>query len=561
MNWLQDLKIFIITGLVGVAAMLPVYQSEENSLAESGLVEQASLEESKVENPVSDQEIMDAISDESNFVKTSFIDENLDYNMSLNEYEELEKKFETYENKTTLVSTEVPLVDYENTKSCSTKQLAIENLIKNNKKITDLISERSAQNESLLLPRRCVTHVMNDFNLGPEAFARCPNGGQSEPSRGGTKPCVTKNLANITYNSFVDIAECLNINPKNLLPKLANESGLIINTLGGGFDAGVGQMTRIAIAEVNNHYASYFDEMNKATISKPACLRVMKYKSLLTKVSDNISQRCGLIVPPENPIKNFLYMAILTRRNMDVISGIKYVAGNDYINNEGSLTLVKNNAEDELTGRFKEENIREKLNQLGLANVNLHDFVNMISLAAYNSGLRTSFNIFRDYLNKRIASKKPLTWKDFDFHTPELAIDPYTNEEKTVTGIARSYIKAPLISKTDTDEEKKIKIKRVKQLAKKIKESHLLTFPEYITYNQNNFLESRINPDNIAKNKALKSKSSETKKYPAYQIIGAPGYLNFLASKDTAFRQIFGTSSYGPDYCSNPKFLMRDKNQ
>ncbi len=558
MKWLQDLKVFIITGLVGVAVMLPVYQSEKNILAESGLVEQASLEES----PVSDQEILEAISDKSNFDQKSFTEENADYSMTLSAYENLEKKFETYENKTTLVSTDVPLVDYEDIKSCSTKQLAIENLIKNNKTVADLTSERSAKNESLLLPRRCVTHVMNDFNLGPEAFARCPNGPQSEPTRGGTKPCVTKNLANMTYNSFVDIAECLNINPKNLLPKLANESGLIINTLGGGFDAGVGQMTRIAITEVNNHYKSYFDEMNKATISKPACLRVMKYKSLLVKVSDNISQRCGLIVPPENPIKNFLYMAILTRRNMDVISGIKYVAGNDYINNNGSLTLVKNNVEDELTGRFKEENIREKLNQLGLVNVNLHDFVSMISIAAYNSGLRTSFNIFRDYLNKRIAAKKPLTWKDFDFHTPELATDIYTNEEKTVTGIARSYIKAPLISETDTSEEKKIKIKRIKGLAKKIKESHLLTFPEYITYNQNNFFESRINPDNIAKNKSLKTNATaELKKYPAYQIIGAPGYLNFLASKDTAFRQVFGSSSYGPDYCSNPKFLMRDKNQ
>ena len=558
MKWLQDLKVFIITGLVGVAVMLPVYQSEKNILAESGLVEQASLEES----PVSDQEILEAISDKSNFDQKSFTEENSDYSMTLSAYENLEKKFETYENKTTLVSTDVPLVDYEDIKSCSTKQLAIENLIKNNKTVADLTSERSAKNESLLLPRRCVTHVMNDFNLGPEAFARCPNGPQSEPTRGGTKPCVTKNLANMTYNSFVDIAECLNINPKNLLPKLANESGLIINTLGGGFDAGVGQMTRIAITEVNNHYKSYFDEMNKATISKPACLRVMKYKSLLVKVSDNISQRCGLIVPPENPIKNFLYMAILTRRNMDVISGIKYVAGNDYINNNGSLTLVKNNVEDELTGRFKEENIREKLNQLGLVNVNLHDFVSMISIAAYNSGLRTSFNIFRDYLNKRIAAKKPLTWKDFDFHTPELATDIYTNEEKTVTGIARSYIKAPLISETDTSEEKKIKIKRIKGLAKKIKESHLLTFPEYITYNQNNFFESRINPDNIAKNKSLKTNATaELKKYPAYQIIGAPGYLNFLASKDTAFRQVFGSSSYGPDYCSNPKFLMRDKNQ
>ncbi len=559
MNWLQDLKIFIITGLVGVAALLPVYQSDKDNLIDEGSVEQASLSDA-----VSDEDILEMMSSE---IETGILNENLNeadikYITTLAEYESLEKMYETSEKSSTLVSSDAPLVDYEDVKTCSVKKLAIEKIIKNNKKIADLRFERSPEGESKLLPRHCVTHVMNQLNLGSSSFAQCPNGSDHLPLRGGVKPCVTQNLVNVTYNSLVDIAECLNIDPKNLLPKLAIESGLILNVLGVSNDAGVGQLTGGAISDINKNFSKYFDEMNKATIIKPACLRVMKYKSLLAKVSDDVNKRCSLIVPSENPIKNILYMAIFNRINMDRFSGIKYIAGNDYIDDNGDLILIKNTAADNLLGDFKKFNILEKLEKLGLKDVNPHDFVSLMSLGSYNNGYDGMRTLLNSYLDKRIAINKSLTWKDFDFHNPELANDPYTNEEKTVTAIARSYIKSPLKPKNDTTlEEKKINAKRVKELAQKVRNSHFLTFPEYLTYNHNNnFLSSNMNPENIAKIKSAKNKVAEQAKYSEYRLPGAPGYLNFIAAKDVSLRSIFSTSSYGPDYCSNPNLLMHDKN-
>ena len=42
-------------------------------------------------------------------------------------------------------------------------------------------------------------------------------------------------------------------------------------------------------------------------------------------------------------------------------------------------------------------------------------------------------------------------------------------------------------------------------------------------------------------------------------MIGAPGYLSFLASKDTALRTAFENSGADKYYCSNPNFLkIRD---
>ena len=85
--------------------------------------------------------------------------------------------------------------------------------------------------------------------------------------------------------------------------------------------------------------------------------------------------------------------------------------------------------------------------------------------------------------------------------------------------------------------DKKIKIQRAKLLPAKIRSSHLLTFPEFIIYQQNNFDE---NQKVVAK---------------GYRTIGAPGYLSFLAAKDKGLRETFQEAGQDPNYCSNPKFL------
>ncbi len=398
------------------------------------------------------------------------------------------------------IATTEPKIQFEEAKSCAAGKLAVENIINKSKDLTEWIKERP---ENSKLSVKCLTHVMNQFNLAPKSLAKCPSGPKSMPQRGGSKPCVTKSIVNVTYNAYMDVTECLGINPKSLLPKLSNESGFLINTLGYGLDAGVGQLTGVAIEETNKYFDRYLTEM--AQSDKPACQRLMKSKNLLTKVSDQANQRCGLIAPPENPIKNIVYMAMLNRLNLE-----------------------------NTKKKFENNDIEGKLKKLGLENVDMSQLIEIVALAGYNAGPGTSFNALNEYLDKRIKAKKKLTAEDFDFHNPKTAKD-IDGQEKSVTQIARLYVNSPYIKKGDT--ETKIKIQRAKLLPEKIRNAYLLTFPEFMIYSQNNFDESQ---KVVTKN---------------YKTIGAPGYLSFLAAKDKALRETFAEAGADPFFCSNPKFL------
>lgn len=428
------------------------------------------------------------------------------YSTSPAEVEQYEKLSQAAKNESAYymqVESAAPLVDYENEKNCGTSRLAVDRVLKKNNVISELIKER--ESEEHIFPRKCLIHVMNQFDVPSTSIARCPNGIASAPIRGGVKPCVSKALVNLTYNSFIDVTSCLEINPKSLIPKLANESGMLINTLGSGLDAGIGQLTGVAIEETNKYYDKFMLEIESNAASNPACARILKYKSLLKKVSAEPSLRCGLIAPPENPLKNILYMAMLNRINTNTIRK-----------------------------KFENNDIQSKLNKLGLEQPNVNALIEAIALASYNAGPTTAFNALNEYLDKRIKANKNLSIEDFDFNTTKTAVD-IDGAEKSVTRIARSFVNSPFIKIKDPD--LKIKLKKAKLLPEKIRAAHMLTFPEFLIYNQNNFDQTQ---------------KTITK---SYKTIGAPGYLGFLADKNKALRDAFIETSEGPDYCSDPEFL------
>lgn len=464
------------------------------------------------------------------------------------------------------IAGEEALVAYEDVATCSAGksknrgniEAVIVKSAKQSPLMANAITERSHESKSI--PRKCITHVMRKFNPGPKSLARCPGGMGTEPVRGGSKPCISKNLVNLTYNHLTDVSECLNIDPKELLPKLSNESGMIINTLGAGWDAGVGQLTASAIEEVNKHYDRYVAEMEKASIKKPACLRVMQYKPYLKKAKDVLAARCSFIVPPENPMKNIVYMAIYNRMNLDNLLGIKYIAGESFIDNNGQMIAYTGTSSDRIVGgKFGSNQIQEKFAQLGVSDIQLDNLATMVAFNGYNAGPSTAFNMLNEYLTKRVAAKKSLTERDFDFHSPKTATD-IDGKVKTVTEIARLNVRAAFIKQNDPDA--KIKLKRAKVLPEKIRKSHLLTFPEFLIYNQNNFDSSILNPANLAKVEAIRDAAAKTKernKYERFSSYGSPGYLSSLAAKDLALRSAFENSGADKYYCSNPNFLkIRD---
>lgn len=373
--------------------------------------------------------------------------------------------------------------------------------------IADLIQERSSSPTQMA--RGCMMYVMKGMRklLKRRSFALCASGANVAPMRGGPRVCLTKALVNSTYNSYMDVAECLGLNPANILPKLANESGFLLNTYGGGSDAGVGQLTRPAIDDVNQNYANYLKQMTAQAKTNPACARIMKHKDLLTMVPKDISFRCNLITAPENPLKNIVYMGILNKLN---INSVKRA--------------------------FAKSNTVGKLQQLGLSNVNIDQLIEAIAMAGYNSGANTSTRILNSYLDKRLAANLPLTADDFDFHgtATKKVYDELIQSETDVITLARSYVMAVIMKPEDTPDVTSIKVKRVALLPRKIKESYRLTFPEFIVYNQNNF-------DGVSD--VIDAK---------FANIGSPGYLTFLALNDIRIKKEFAGQSGN---CSNPEFF------
>lgn len=400
-----------------------------------------------------------------------------------------------------------------------------------NPKIKDLVQMRSE--ESKKLPMKCITHIMNKFGVSPINYAVCAKA-SGMPRVPGGKPCVSEKLVAATYNSFIDVTECLNLNPKDLLPKIYNESGFFLNTYGSGKDAGIGQLTGVAIEEVNKYYTRYLDEMEMAAANKPACARVMAHKAMLAKVPHTVAQRCSLIGIPENPLKNIVYLSILNRISMDYLSGVVYKAGLDYFQRkDGMLEAVKYDPTDQFEGYFQKENYRAKLIQLGIKNPNMHVYKDILTYAGYNMGMPTSIRLFSEYLQKRIAAKKPLTTSDFDFINIKMATD-IDGKSRSVVDIARLNIMSSFIGAKDTPEVKLMKVKRRKELPKIWATAYLKSFPEYLTYRANEY---------------------DGKVLGGYQVYGTPGYLNIVTGKNKILRDTFQSAGIDPNYCSNPDYL------
>ncbi|MEK6629062.1 MAG: hypothetical protein AABY53_10590 [Bdellovibrionota bacterium] len=421
--------------------------------------------------------------------------------------------------------------EVENLNQCSMERQFYEKQINKSTKLKDLLVTREMAESKL--SKQCITHIMKRFSVSNRSYANCSKstGATQTP---GAKPCVTENLVNLTYNSYMDVTECLNLDPKLLMSKIGYESGFFINALGSAQDGGLGQLTRPAIAEVNNHVERYVAEIAKAAASKPSCARLLKYKSFFKKVPIEAEERCSVIGLPENPLKNILYMALLNRINMDQISGIKYVAGHDYLNKNRNIAAIENNENDEMGGAFKTYAIKEKLVKLGIKNPNMHTFKDIIALVGYNTGVRTAMNIFRNYLDQRIENKLKLTLDDFDFNNTKIKKDPITGEVKDVVSIARSYVMSSFINPNNPESTNLDKAKRRNMLPKLWSAAYTKTFPEYLTYKANSY----------------DGKSSER-----YNVYGFPGYLNLVAERNKIIRADFESANLDPNLCSDPNFL------
>jgi hypothetical protein len=238
--------------------------------------------------------------------------------------------------------------------------------------------------------------------------------------------CVTEEYVTTIYNTYTDVLDCLDIPQKDLLPKLFNESGMHVNTLGSGLDAGVGQLTSPAIASVQQ--VASFDGKNQTWLEnmkeeinksdKPSCQRIAKNPQLFLKVSDKSQNRCVLISAPENPLKNILYTGIFYHYVLRSQIGSRYFKGYTFLpKGDEYVQLDRKNKDADFTGYFAEYKVKERIKELGIEKPNMQALKQMMVTLGYNTGMESAFIYLDKYLKFRKMRKLKLKETDFDFQT------------------------------------------------------------------------------------------------------------------------------------------------
>lgn len=382
--------------------------------------------------------------------------------------------------------------EIENPALCVANRHAYENQIEQFPIVKELSSLSDQGEFESDFSKKCVTHSMNQFTMPGIGYASCSTN-FGNPKISGSKPCITENLVNLTYNSYMNVADCLSLSPKLWISKIEFESGFLINSVNQNQYSGLGQLNRAGVIEVNKQLDFYFQEIEKSATVKRSCANLLKFKSLLTRANDAGEMKCAMIGMPENPLRSIFYMAVLNKINMQ-----------------------------KLEESFIQQRVGEKIKQLGLKNPNLDAFKEMLALAASSTGVPATMNIFLNYLNKRVENNLMLTDDDFDF----------TGSKNAVT-VARSYVMSSFMGPKDSIQMKIEKAKKRKELPKLWALSYTRTFPEHLAFRANTY-DGRSN---------------------TYSLLGFPGYLNLLAERNTDLRNVFTNSDLDPDQCTDPNFM------
>lgn len=194
--------------------------------------------------------------------------------------------------------------EFEKTEECGAERTYLEAEIEKFPPVFRDVRARAAAD----FPRACLTYMMKRQSLTKEgaSFARCP---ASEGAAGGgsPKPCVSENYVNVVYNLFGDVTSCFEIPQKEFLPKLFAESGFHLNAMSAGFDAGIGHLSPVEIQHANASFESFKTRIASSDLD--ACKRLKPYLSKVQAFPAG-ENSCGLMMPPQNPLRNLVYLAI-----------------------------------------------------------------------------------------------------------------------------------------------------------------------------------------------------------------------------------------------------------
>lgn len=473
----------------------------------------------------------------------------------------------------------------------------------------DFLKTRQITQEGVI-PRACVQFVMHNFinaKTSPSSsYGSCYHSDGSRrglPHRGEGdvgmyQPCITEEYVNSVYNSLIDVSDCLNVPIKELTPKLYNESGFHVNTLGPDADGGVGQLTRSALQEIFMRYGNnpgspstltyFLTEMGKS--NKASCQRILARKSAYTfslpagkrlcmiHEEDEacfrpwmVQHRCEFMDGPENPLRNILMTAIFYRSMHKSATGVNYRAGDDVIWSSG-LGNVPVSQDTEYAGYIGNRRIIERLQALGVQKANQEMIRQMLVGFGFNGGIGTGQILFDNYLRAREALNLSLTEADFDFQgisvgSWSLFTNPISFYNMHVNPVEEDAQKslALLMNLQKVGQRPEVTQKKVITLRNQFRAQL-----EKLEAAADTAQIDAFRRNNIARTEALRKEVLEQvmdgahlltlpefmRVAHAWQILigrggGAPGYLSFLGSKH---KQL--VKEMGEGVCTEEKYLQ-----
>ena len=369
------------------------------------------------------------------------------------------------------------------------------------------------------IPQKCVLYIMRttfrDFARTPEEkkqediqkgvsaeeiaaknytpdtsqFAGCAKS-NGEPVRIRHKACVTEDYFNLIYNSFADVADCMDLPMNFALPKFANESGLNVNAFGPVNDGGVGQFTDSALRDVAVNYPEFQAQINRS--KKASCQRLRSIPGAMVAKASDIktadAERCHAISMPPNPVRSMIYY------------GIFYHSAKRYAGNAWRAGDEKSPGE---------ETVEQLLAKAG-APLDKEKLKEMMFVMAYNAGPRPPVTAFKEWLRYRQAQKAKISAIDFnfDFWPPK----GFSAIEKQAEADVKAL--APSKGWDAARTQREVQLERVKRRTAHVNgNGRPLTLPEYLFVYRNSIYISAVKVQATRLNKVFGEGTCTQKKF------------------------------------------------
>lgn len=154
------------------------------------------------------------------------------------------------------------------------------------------------------IPVSCVQFAQRNFS-GHYAICREE---ESQPAISEVRPCLSENYVALAYNSFHDVMDCFNLDPKDFYLQIMIESGFHINAINKtGMDSGISQFTANGIKKVTAN--NLVERVRRILLesSRPSCQRISSIVGAVNIDAFSVQKRCSIISLPKNPYKSMLF--------------------------------------------------------------------------------------------------------------------------------------------------------------------------------------------------------------------------------------------------------------